>query len=184
MHGDLRSVDLVTTLSTPKRSTQLRRILMGVTGLALVSSCAHPVFHATPGTKFPAREPNCTFKILATTPGPGYEEVGILSIEGDRTAGAGSYTDPQEFADKVRPAVCGAGGDALTTEVSGDGYIARGIVFRKVGPTTPTPAATGCDPVCSPGFSCVEKQCIPQCNPACGAGETCENDRLCHAAEK
>jgi hypothetical protein len=163
-------------------------ILLVASIAVLVAACAAPVLHRAEGVSYPAREPTCRFRVVGAHPGPGYEEVGTLTIEGDRSGGAGSYTDPQEFADVVRADVCKVGGDVLVTEVGSMGVIARGIVFHQVDagapaaePTPPAPAAAGtCTPICSPGFACTAGTCIPQCNPACAAGETCGNDRLCH----
>jgi hypothetical protein len=153
-------------------------------------SCAHPVYHATGGATFPAREPTCEFDVRGSVPGPGYVEIGQLTIEGDRSMGAGSFSDPNQFANRVRGEVCAVGGDALVTEVNGFGIIARGVVFHKtdeVAPKlAPTPAVTqgeGCEPICSPGFRCMSGACIPQCNPACAPTEKCGNDRVCHARE-
>jgi hypothetical protein len=39
-----------------------------------------------------------------------------------------------------------------------------------------------CDPICSPGFACVAGACVPQCNPACVAGEICSRKRVCEPA--
>ena len=145
-----------------------------------ITSCAHPVFHATAGAKYPPREATCEFKMLATHPGPDYQEIGVLTIEGDRSFGAGSYNDPNAFADAVRHQVCAAGGDAVATEVNGGGYIARGIIFRKG--ETPAAPVGACDPICSPGFQCTAGRCVAQCNPACTSGQVCGDDRLCHAS--
>ena len=125
--------------------------------------------------------------VVATHPGPGYVEIGQITIEGDRSFGAGSYRDPQEFANVVHDRICAAGGDTLITEVNGFGIIARGIVLRRSETTPPAAAsvpapADACEPLCSPGFLCSAGKCLPQCNPACGNGETCGNDRLCHAS--
>jgi hypothetical protein len=40
--------------------------------------------------------------------------------------------------------------------------------------------ASACKPDCSPGFACVDAQCVSACNPACKAGKTCGADRACH----
>ena len=37
----------------------------------------------------------------------------------------------------------------------------------------------GCAPICSPGYECEAGVCRPQCNPACGEGQVCRNDRIC-----
>lgn len=43
----------------------------------------------------------------------------------------------------------------------------------------PPPAATACDPPCSPGYTCSAGSCVPLCNPPCGPGQVCRADRLC-----
>ena len=145
------------------------------------------------GAAFPAKKPGCPLAVVATHPGPGYVEVAQITIEGDRSFGAGTYRNPQEFANVVHDRICAAGGDTLITEVNGFGVIARGIVLRRVASAAPAPApvpapvpapapapASTCEPLCSPGFLCDAGTCIPQCNPRCAAGETCGNDRTCH----
>ena len=46
-------------------------------------------------------------------------------------------------------------------------------------PALSAPAATACDPPCSPGYSCDAGSCVALCNPPCGPGQTCRADRLC-----
>jgi hypothetical protein len=160
-------------------------VLIAMTYLA----CAQPVLHKTATATFPAREPSCVFDVVGSHPGPGYVEVAQISIEGNRSNGAGQYDNPQEFANVVHAKICAVGGDVLATEVNGVGVIVRGIVFHRVDepqpppqgrPAEPVPAADTCNPICSPGFSCNAGTCVPQCNPACTEAETCGNDRLCH----
>lgn len=154
--------------------------------------CAEPVLHKAGDATFPPRPKGCLLAVLATHPGPEYVEVAQITIEGDRSFGAGTYRDPQEFADVVHDRVCASGGDTLITEVNGFGIITRGIVLRKVAspardtgaPATLAPAAAGaCEPICSPGFRCNAGTCVPECNPSCTDGEVCGTDRLCHAKQ-
>ena len=168
----------------------LVRWVTAVVLVAAASGCARPVLHKSGGTAFPARPRGCALAVVATLPGPEYLELAQITIEGDRSFGAGTYHDPQEFANKVRDDVCAVGGDTLVTEVNGFGVIARGIVLRRVASPAaaaaapaPTPGrASTCEPLCSPGFLCTAGTCIPQCNPRCVDNETCGNDRLCHAS--
>jgi hypothetical protein len=44
----------------------------------------------------------------------------------------------------------------------------------------PPSSASACKPDCSPGFACVDAQCVSACNPACAAGKQCGADRICH----
>src|SRR4051812_38893402 len=167
------------------------KIAASVVGAWAVTSmaCAHPVFHSS-GARYPAYPSNCRIRVLGTHPGPGYEEVGTITIEGDREGGAGNYDNGEQFVEEVRAQVCAAGADAVATEVNGSGQVARGIAFRKVplasGPapvaTASLAADTGCTPICSPGFDCSQHVCIPVCNPACARNEICGRDRLCHLA--
>jgi hypothetical protein len=46
-------------------------------------------------------------------------------------------------------------------------------------PAAAVPAAAVCTPICSPGYECEAGICRAQCNPACGAGQVCRNDRVC-----
>jgi hypothetical protein len=166
---------------------------LGVALAVTIAACARPVFHRN-GATYPAKPGNCQLRVMGAHPGPGWEEIGTITIEGDRSAGAGSFQDGEEFVDRIRPEVCAAGADAVMTEVNGFGVVARGVAFRKVADVpekpeiasvpapAPPPAPDGCEPICSPGFACQKGICVPQCNPACGPEETCGRDRLCHAA--
>jgi hypothetical protein len=40
-----------------------------------------------------------------------------------------------------------------------------------------------CTPACSPGYQCVDSQCVSACNPPCKSGESCGEDRTCHALQ-
>jgi hypothetical protein len=49
-------------------------------------------------------------------------------------------------------------------------------------PTESAPSdVSACAPPCSPGYRCVTQQCVAICNPACGAGQVCRQDRTCSA---
>jgi hypothetical protein len=164
------------------RQAPLARIVTIIVLTVSAFGCAEPVLHKSGGTTFPARGQGCPLTVVASHPGTGYVEVGQITIEGDRSFGAGTYRDPQAFADVVHDRICAAGGDTLITEVNGFGIIARGIVLRRVAPAAPPPVPAGsCEPLCSPGFRCDAGTCIPQCNPACADSETCGNDRTCHS---
>jgi hypothetical protein len=50
-------------------------------------------------------------------------------------------------------------------------------------PDAPPAAATRtCDPPCSPGYTCSAGVCLALCNPTCGAGQVCRQDRTCGPA--
>jgi hypothetical protein len=67
-------------------------------------------------------------------------------------------------------------------------FVIRAVIYR-VAPVGPvggeasiakaTPG--GCVPPCSPGYACESGACLAQCNPPCGANETCRQDRTCAA---
>lgn len=161
-------------------------------GASILCSCgtAKPVFHDNSDYEFPPSPPDCNLRVVGTHPGPGYEEIGIITIEGDRSYGWGSYQDANEFVEQVRPELCAAGADVVITEVNGAGVVARGIVLVRgsgagaaVPEAEPEPApatASECTPICSPGFECSAGTCIPLCNPACAPTDACGMDRLCH----
>lgn len=56
---------------------------------------------------------------------------------------------------------------------------ARGLPGPIGGAASSAPAELACDPMCSPGFACRRATCVPQCNPACAADQTCTRQRLC-----
>ena len=159
-----------------------------------MSGCGKPVFHHNNDYEYPPRPANCDLRVVGAHPGPGYEEIGTITIEGSRDY---MYEDPEAFVDRVRPELCAAGANVVVTEVNGRGYVARGIAFVNIyedsdshpsadasasPPPPPPPPTTGaeCTPICSPGFACSAGTCIPQCNPACTPTEECGRDRLCH----
>lgn len=165
------------------RSVPLTRTIATVAVVVAAFGCAEPVLHKSGGTTFPALPKGCPLTVVATHPGPDYTEIAQITIEGDQSFGAGTYRDPQAFANVVHDRICAAGGDTLITEVNGFGVIARGIVLRRVATAAPAAVpipAGACEPLCSPGFLCTQGKCIPQCNPACTADQACGNDRLCH----
>jgi hypothetical protein len=167
------------------RSVRVLAVLSLAT--AALSGCADLVFHPAGGRPAQPKPENCELRTVGSHPGPDYVEIGVISIEGDRSFGAGSYQDPQEFVNRVRPQVCRAGGEVVATEVNGRGIVVRGVVFRRArvaverGPAAPPPAPKeGCEPICSPGFACEGHTCVPQCNPVCANNQVCGDDRLCH----
>jgi len=42
-------------------------------------------------------------------------------------------------------------------------------------------ATEQCAPACRAGFECVDGQCVSQCNPPCGEGRVCTEERKCEA---
>lgn len=175
------------------RSRVLRIAVLLVIAIGYLA-CVQATVHRTATTPIPPREPRCVFEVVSTHPGPGYLEVAQISVDGPGDQVAGYYHNPREFANEVREKVCAAGGDVLMTEINGFGSIIHAIVFHRVAAPEPPPAASSpaidpnappyaglCEPICSPGFACIQGTCIPQCNPACTGSDVCGNDRLCHA---
>lgn len=76
---------------------------------------------ATLGVPRPA---SCDFRVAATVPREGYEELGVLEM----TRGTSEIS---KFKLAVAPQVCQAGGDLVTTDVNGYGFIVRGVVFAR-----------------------------------------------------
>jgi hypothetical protein len=46
-------------------------------------------------------------------------------------------------------------------------------------PSSAPAGSSACYPPCSPGYRCEAQTCIALCNPACGAGQVCRQDRTC-----
>lgn len=49
-------------------------------------------------------------------------------------------------------------------------------------PSTAPAGTSACYPPCSPGYRCEAQSCVAMCNPACGAGQVCRQDRTCAPA--
>jgi len=77
-----------------------------------------------------AKPATCEFVVAASSPGPGYEEIGVL--DGENMSGA---ADAAAFRTTVREQVCSIGGDYVVGQVNGYGTYTRGIVFRKAAAT-------------------------------------------------
>lgn len=130
----------------------------------------------------------------------------VKPIRGEAIVGTLSEAN----ADLVRNAVLNGGNYVVVemTERNVGGYMLEGRLFTcGGGPVAPMQVAannvnTGerrtatdasdnivlpkaiCEPSCSPGFTCLHAICVTACNPACGAGEQCGDDRMCHAAQR
>jgi hypothetical protein len=90
------------------------------------AGCGTSSWSYTASATAPARDLACDFAVVATPPGPGYQEIGLLDApDGSCVQGA------QAFKQAARAEVCKAGGDVVMTEISGFGCYKRGIVFRK-----------------------------------------------------
>jgi hypothetical protein len=90
--------------------------------------------------------------------------------------------------DEMRHEACMVGGDTVYGFIDsqpGVNIVSATLAIRTEAaagvppPPSGVPAAPSCSPICSPGFACQDGQCIPQCNPACEANQTCTRARLC-----
>jgi hypothetical protein len=155
----------------------MRAIIVAVVAGGILAGCAQVFFHAAGSHRYPAKPENCHIRVVAAPPGSEFEEIGLLSVEGDHSA----FRNPDAFIEEAREVVCHAGGEVVLTQVNGIGAIVRGVVFRRSAAQPATEETTEeCNPICSPGFDCKGTKCVPLCNPACEDGESCGRDRLCH----
>jgi hypothetical protein len=132
-------------------------------------------------------------------PPPGAKNLGpIESISGHGCGLYGSKGSYEAALAGLRDQAQGRGGDvvritkAIEPHVEGGCYdvrfVIRGVVFR-VAPPPETPApppaiatnSEDCVPLCSPGYVCQSKACRAQCDPPCGAGQACGQDRTCRS---
>jgi hypothetical protein len=169
--------------------------------VALSTGCVNSELTPVSGVHFVPLEPGCPVsEFPSTTPNyPWYDVATTQVFCGNRTA----------CVERIRRDVCKAGGDtAYGYKESIDGnasVIVATIAHRRAGmgaaTATPLAMATGaasaapataqakapptasasdsCDPPCSPGYRCQGSTCTALCNPACGAGMHCAQDRTC-----
>jgi hypothetical protein len=142
-----------------------------------------------PPVRNQGRAPDCKIDVLPHPPGPDYVEIGQLSFPPYiAAADQNQYKSPYALAADLRTNICAVGGDTLVTERNAAGVIVAGTVYRHAevqdyaSPPKP-PRAEGCEPSCAPGFLCEAGTCVRQCTPACGEGEFCGTDSVCHANE-
>jgi hypothetical protein len=64
---------------------------------------------------------------------------------------------------------------------AGRSYVAERWPVLPAAPLPPLQLVSddGCDPSCSPGFVCSRGSCVSACNPICGQGLRCGEDRVC-----
>jgi hypothetical protein len=159
--------------------------------LALVAACGGP------GANH-ARPPDCKVEVLPNPPGDGYVQVAEMEFPGQAMFKRKyQYTSPYTLAASMRDRICAIGGDTLVADRNAAGEIVHAAVYRHLDdsdipapyPKQPPPKSESCEGACGPGLACVQGACVPQasqapvCDPACGEGETCGADRLCHPAE-
>jgi hypothetical protein len=169
-----------------------------VAALAAVACVTSEVTQAGPPP--PSRRDDCAVEVFVSGP-PNYPAIDIASAHAECNKLGGRHKCMTE----LRREACRAGADTMYGVVETAGpdhtYVTATLALRdkrinvtrkptevtaaEVTPATPQPAAAPdrpCDPICSPGFACAAGQCIPQCNPPCEAGETCNRKRLCEPA--
>jgi hypothetical protein len=95
--------------------------------IATIGGCASITYSYSPSTSAQSLPANCEVRIVATPPGPGYQELGVL----DPDAGFCIDSAP-EFREIVAAQVCGAGGSVVLTQISGFGCYIRGVVFSEL----------------------------------------------------
>jgi hypothetical protein len=134
-----------------------------------------------------------TVKVGKDRPAPGSKELGPVDVEhgsgcgilGDR----GSYEGAVALA-RNRAANLGADyvelvkvtGPHMDPVCYDNRYVIHGIAFKLGnGPSAlaARPAVNGCDPPCSPGYTCNAGTCSAVCNPPCAGGQVCKQDRTC-----
>ena len=165
----------------------------GLAGLALVMVAAC----GGPGPNH-ARPPDCKIQVFLNPPGDEYVQVAEMEFPGQAMFKRKyQYTSPYTLAADMRQQICAIGGDTLVADLNAAGEIVHAGVYRHIDesdipapyPKQPPPKTESCEGTCRPGFVCERDVCVPQasqapvCDPACGDGEICGADRLCHPAE-
>jgi hypothetical protein len=168
------------------------RVFSLVGAFSLLSSCNHE--GAQPRVATAEEERRLYPQLYAPSVVVGNQDPGPnCSYIGEVAAAESDSRDPNE---KLRARALEMGGNYLVPTVSRPSgltwgyrvkYEARGRVFRCVSAppvvvsAPAAPPAQNCEPICSPGYSCLRGACISACNPACGDGEQCGPDRICHS---
>ena len=152
---------------------------MVVAALALAGCVSSEVTPIGPARA--SRPENCPLSVYPTTrPAYGYEEIASVRAECDRVVGRDACVI------ELRRRACAAGADTVfgfsEGNVGAGAYFIAATVAVRSDAESPSAAADACVPICSPGFTCQVGKCIPQCNPACEAGEICNRKRLCESA--
>ena len=103
-------------------------------GSLLAACAAQTRYTPTSSNAVAARPANCAFDILTMRPARAVEELGIIEFEGGAVYKtghrAGVPTSAADLREKIGPQVCGAGGQAVVTEVNGLGQYIRATVLR------------------------------------------------------
>jgi len=102
----------------------------------LAGCAATTQYTPTSSRTLAARPANCAFDILSMRPARPIEELGIIDFEGGAVAKTGERAgvpgSASQLREKIGSQVCGAGGEAVLTEVNGLGQYVRATVVRYV----------------------------------------------------
>jgi hypothetical protein len=153
----------------------------GVLLLVLVAAAGCVSSEVTPlGPARPARAVDCAVTLLtARKPDSPFVDIAYIGARCDMH---------DDCLIELHRLACVLGGDTLYgLQSTNDGnYVTATVAAREKSalfrPPVAAPAAGECTPLCSPGFACQASVCIPQCNPACEAGEVCNRHRTCEPA--
>ena len=113
------------------------KTFMIVAALCVLAGCAAKTQYTPTSSRAVAARPvNCAFDILSMRPARGIEELGIIDFEGGAVSKtgerAGVPSSASQLREKIGAQVCGAGGEAVLTEVNGLGQYVRATVVRYV----------------------------------------------------
>jgi hypothetical protein len=166
------------------------QILALAGALPLLSNCSHETAQPRVATAeeerrlYPQLYAHPSVVVGDQDPGPN------CSFIGDVAAPESDSRDPNE---NLRARALEMGGNYLVPSISRPSgltwgyrvkYEARGRVFRCASAprivVSDTPSAVhNCEPICSPGYTCLRGICVSACNPACADNEQCDADRIC-----
>ena len=169
--------------------TRLRMAL--VAGVVTIGGCDIPSIHTEVvrvGTFLPARGFDCPVQILfGPMPFPHRD------VARAQTTCPDHMSSEEACYDDMRRQACLAGADTIYGIAEGSvngswtvsATFARSLMVAPDSGAAPLPSdgGGGCDPLCSPGFTCRAGACLPQCNPACQANEVCSRQRTCEPAK-
>jgi hypothetical protein len=166
----------------------LRIIRFAVCSLVL-AGCVGSEVSPLGKAKYAARPKGCAVTIFpSTTPDYAWTDIASAKARCHFTHGR------EACIEELREQTCKLGGDTIYGFTDGvvreDTIVIATIAKKKRGArkkkkggvppaSAPEQARLGCDPPCSPGYACQNAQCIALCNPACGEGARCNQQRVC-----
>jgi hypothetical protein len=140
----------------------------------------------------PSHPEGCPVQLFPTTH-RSYSSADLASVR----ASCENFVGRSACVDQLRMQACAVGGDTVYgfsegLEAGGWMFISATVAVRGEAPPTNSGAGIaapvdgavdpGCAPICSPGFACKARQCVPECNPACQPSEICNRHRTCEPA--